>query len=157
MKSALPNWICLAISPELHLREQVVQFFRCHLSDLTDEICGELCTALHELLGNAIEHGCSLNPESGIEFTFIRGSRFVLFQIKDAGPGFSLAEVNHAAVNNPPDDPMKHAEFRKRMGMRPGGFGILLVQNMADELIYNQQGNEVVFIKYLDAPASGHS
>jgi len=36
------------------------------------------------------------------------------------------------------------------MGMRPGGFGILLTRNIADDLLYNEKGNEVLLIKYLD-------
>ena len=35
--------------------------------------------------------------------------------------------------------------------MRPGGFGLLLVRAMVDELLYNEAQNEVVFIKYLDS------
>jgi anti-sigma regulatory factor (Ser/Thr protein kinase) len=33
--------------------------------------------------------------------------------------------------------------------MRPGGYGIVLVQQIVDELVYNQRGNEVIVIKYL--------
>jgi anti-sigma regulatory factor (Ser/Thr protein kinase) len=36
------------------------------------------------------------------------------------------------------------------MGMRPGGFGILLVKQIADELIYSERGNEVVLVKFLN-------
>jgi len=32
----------------------------------------------------------------------------------------------------------------------PGGFGIRLVQQLADELLYNEKQNEVILIKYLD-------
>jgi hypothetical protein len=35
------------------------------------------------------------------------------------------------------------------LGLRPGGFGILLTRNIIDELIYGEMGNEVVLIKYL--------
>jgi anti-sigma regulatory factor (Ser/Thr protein kinase) len=34
------------------------------------------------------------------------------------------------------------------MGMRPGGFGILLAQGVVDELIYSETGNEVLMIKH---------
>ena len=34
--------------------------------------------------------------------------------------------------------------------MRPGGYGIVMVRAMVDELIYNEARNEVVLIKYLD-------
>jgi anti-sigma regulatory factor (Ser/Thr protein kinase) len=32
--------------------------------------------------------------------------------------------------------------------MRPGGFGILLVRKIVDEMIYNEVGNEVLLIKH---------
>ena len=35
------------------------------------------------------------------------------------------------------------------MGIRPGGFGLLMTQSFADELIYSAKGNEVILIKYL--------
>ena len=34
--------------------------------------------------------------------------------------------------------------------MRPGGFGILIAKQLVDELVYNERGNEVVMIKYID-------
>jgi anti-sigma regulatory factor (Ser/Thr protein kinase) len=52
-------------------------------------------------------------------------------------------------VNNPPEDPLRHTKFRLRKGLRPGGFGIMVVRQIADELIYNEHGNEVLLIKYL--------
>jgi hypothetical protein len=39
--------------------------------------------------------------------------------------------------------------IREKQGLRPGGFGILVTQNIIDELIYGEKGNEVVLIKYL--------
>jgi hypothetical protein len=39
---------------------------------------------------------------------------------------------------------------REQQGLRPGGFGILMVRAKVDELIYNEQQNEVMFVKYLD-------
>jgi hypothetical protein len=44
---------------------------------------------------------------------------------------------------------------REEKGLRPGGFGLLLVSAKVDELLYNEARNEVVFVKYLDpAPPS---
>jgi len=34
--------------------------------------------------------------------------------------------------------------------LRPGGFGMLLAKKLVDDLIYNEKGNEVVLVKYLD-------
>ena len=157
VKSALRGWICLCIAPMVELKEQVVEFFRSQMADLNEELCDRLCMALDELLGNAIEHGCKLEPKCGCELTYIRTSRMVLLQIKDAGSGFALHALAHAALNNPPEDPLRHVELREQMGMRPGGFGIMIVKQIADDLIYNEQGNEVVFVKYLDQSVNGRS
>ena len=45
---------------------------------------------------------------------------------------------------------MQHERVRQEMGLRPGGFGILIASNLVDEMIYNERHNEVVLIKYLD-------
>jgi anti-sigma regulatory factor (Ser/Thr protein kinase) len=148
VRSALPGWICLRVAPEMKARRAVVDFFRSYMHSLSNELCDQLCTALDELLGNALEHGCR-EPRCGCELTYIRTARMILLQIRDAGPGFDLNGLDHAAVNNPPHDPLQHAKARAKMGLRPGGFGILLVKQIADDLIYNEQGNEVVLVKYL--------
>ena len=133
----------------MELKEPIVDFFKSYWTDLPDGLCENISTALYELLGNSIEHGCSVNPKCACELTYIRTSRLILLQIRDAGPGFELKAIPHAALNNPPGDPLQHMEERSKLGMRPGGFGIMLVKQIADDLIYNEQGNEVVFVKYL--------
>src|SRR5690349_19044737 len=52
--------------------------------------------------------------------------------------------------SNQPDSPIGHAEVRSEMGMRPGGFGILLTRQLVDDVIYNEKGNEVLLIKYMN-------
>lgn len=44
--------------------------------------------------------------------------------------------------------------IEKAQGLRPGGFGLLLAKKLVDELIYSQQGNEVLLVKYVDPPLS---
>jgi anti-sigma regulatory factor (Ser/Thr protein kinase) len=149
VKSSLPGWICLCVAPQLELKQKVVQFFRSQMNDLPGDLGERLSLAFDELLGNAIEHGSTAAAQREIEITYIRTTRMVLVQLRDAGAGFSLNEVPHAAVNNPPEEPLRHTEYRSQLGMRPGGFGILLVKQIADELIYNERGNEVVLVKYL--------
>ena len=46
---------------------------------------------------------------------------------------------------------MKHVEVRIKQGMRAGGFGLLWIQNLADQVVFNERRNQVIFIKYLDA------
>jgi len=38
--------------------------------------------------------------------------------------------------------------------MRPGGDGLLLRGGTVDELIYNEIGNEVLLVKYVDSVSS---
>ena len=38
--------------------------------------------------------------------------------------------------------------------MRPGASGILMTKKLVDDLIYNEKGNEVLLIKYLDPPGA---
>jgi anti-sigma regulatory factor (Ser/Thr protein kinase) len=106
--------------------------------------------AFREMLMNAIEHGGRLDPNRQVEISYLRVRHMVTCRISDPGEGFTLDEIPHAAVANPPDDPLHHIEYREAKGMRPGGFGVLVTQGLVDELVYNEQGNEVVLIKYLD-------
>jgi len=55
----------------------------------------------------------------------------------------------HSAAGNPADDPMAHLERRAAQGLRPGGFGMLLVRKLVDEVMYSEAGNEVLLIKHL--------
>jgi hypothetical protein len=41
---------------------------------------------------------------------------------------------------------------REEKGLRPGDFGLVLIRAIADDLLYNERRNEVVFVKYLDEP-----
>jgi anti-sigma regulatory factor (Ser/Thr protein kinase) len=54
----------------------------------------------------------------------------------------------HAAVGHG-NDVISHTVVREEKGIRPGGYGLLMVRQISDELIYNEKQNEVVFIKYL--------
>ena len=107
-------------------------------------------TAFREMLTNAIEHGGRLDPSQQVEISYVRARHMVTCLISDPGEGFTLDEIPHAAIANPDDDPVRHLEYRDALGMRPGGFGVLLAQKLVDQLVYNEQGNGVLLIKYLD-------
>ena len=74
----------------------------------------------------------------------------LLYRIADPGTGFNIEDLPHAAIGGPPDDPVAHMHVREQKGIRPGGFGLLMVRGSVDELLYNEKRNEVVFVKYLD-------
>jgi len=89
-----------------------------------------------------------------VQISFIRASRAVALRVKDPGQGFSLEELRHAAINSPVGDPLSHFAVREEQGLRPGGFGLLLARKQVDDLIYNEKGNEVLLIKYINPPPS---
>jgi hypothetical protein len=84
-----------------------------------------------------------------VDLSYIRTARSIVYYVRDPGEGFSLDKLNHAATANTPDEPFRHVEVREKMGIRPGGFGLLMTKNFADELMYSAKGNEVILIKYL--------
>ena len=150
--SATPQWIRLSVRCDLLTANRLLQFFR-ESSDLPDAEKEEVATAFREILMNAIEHGGQFDPSQYVEIGYVRTRRMVMCRVKDPGEGFSLEELKHAAISNPPDDPFRHMSERESKGIRPGGFGILMARKLVDELLYSEQGNEVLLVKYLDKPA----
>jgi len=149
--SARPDWISLELRCKLSIADRLVPFFREMHVGLTADEQEEIATAFRELLINAIEHGGHSNPSLKVQVTYIRTARAVLYSIRDPGPGFSFEDLAHAAVANSPETPLLHTQVRRDLGMRPGGFGIFMTRQLADELIYNEKGNEVLLVKYLPA------
>jgi len=144
-----PNWISLQIRCQLATADRLTQFVRELPSDLDPEQREQIATAFRELLMNAVEHGGHLDPEKTVDLSYIRTARTIVYYIRDPGEGFSMDTLAHAAIANSPDEPFRHAELRQKMGIRPGGFGLLMTKSFADELIYSAKGNEVILIKYL--------
>jgi anti-sigma regulatory factor (Ser/Thr protein kinase) len=46
---------------------------------------------------------------------------------------------------------LQHAIVREQHGIRPGGLGLMITRSLVDDVIYNEKGNEVMLIKYLDS------
>jgi anti-sigma regulatory factor (Ser/Thr protein kinase)/CheY-like chemotaxis protein len=153
--SARPEWITLRLRSRRSTADRVMGFLEQVHLELAAEDRDALGTAVREMLLNAIEHGGGLDPRKRVEMSRIRARDLVLYHVVDPGGGFSFEELSHAAVANPPDDPAAHARRREELGMRPGGFGILVSRSLVDELIYNERGNEVVLLKHLAAAAPG--
>lgn len=154
VRSARPGWIALRLRCKMETADRLVQFFREIQVGLDAEEQADIAFAFRELLINAIEHGGRLDPEQRVEVAYIRLSQAILYFVRDPGKGFSLDNLKHAAVANPPNDPVGHVAVRNQAGLRPGGFGIFMTRNIADELIYNEKGNEVILVKYLQTGAS---
>jgi len=135
---------------------RLIQFAR-ESPDLPDTEKEEVAAAFREILLNAIEHGGNFDPTQYVEVSYVRTRRMVMCKVKDPGQGFSLDELKHSALNNPPDEPFRHMSEREAQGLRPGGFGILMAKKLVDDLLYNEQGNEVMLVKYLDKPVASQA
>ncbi len=146
--SATPTLLTLAVRCQMVTADRLMQFLR-EITDLPPQECNDVGTAFREMLLNAMEHGGHFDPEKYVEICYVRARHMVMARIKDPGDGFTLEEVCHAAIGNPPDDPIAHVVKRSEEGMRPGGYGVMMAKHLVDELIYGEKGNEVLLIKYL--------
>jgi len=147
--SARPEWITLEVRCKIDAADRTTQFLREMTADLPPQICDDVASAFRELLINGIEHGGRNDPRKRVRAALLRTRRSIIVHIHDPGSGFSMDFLPHAAISNPADAPIRHVEVRAEEGRRPGGFGILMTRNLVDELLYNEQGNAVLFVKYL--------
>jgi DNA-binding NarL/FixJ family response regulator/anti-sigma regulatory factor (Ser/Thr protein kinase) len=147
--SATPDWIRLVASCDLKTADRLMQFMH-EVANLPEPERDAVATAFREILMNAIEHGGHFRSDQYVEISYVRAKHMVMCRVKDPGEGFTLDEIKHAAIANPQDDPVRHMAYREAQGLRPGGYGVLLVQKLVDELIYDQKGNEVMLVKYLN-------
>jgi DNA-binding NarL/FixJ family response regulator len=148
--SATPEWIRLVARCDMKTADRLVQFLH-EIADLPEVEDNAVATAFREILLNAMEYGGRFQPEQWVEISYIRARHMVMCRVKDPGGGFSLDEIEHAAIANPPEDPIRHMSDRDAKGLRPGGYGVLLAQKLVDELIYGEKGNDVLLVKYIDA------
>ena len=147
--SMIPEWIELRVPCDLAAIPLLQNLLTQLEADLPAEICEATSYAFREMLSNAVEYGGRLDPEKRVDVRFLRLKRAVICRVKDPGNGFHPARLDHAAINNPNNDPMRHASVRQSKGLRGGGFGILITSQLVDELVYNERHNEVLFVKYL--------
>jgi CheY-like chemotaxis protein len=148
--SARPDWVELLVPCDREAAERIQDFLGRLDADLPEDVRASVGHAFRELLLNAIEWGGGLDPSKKVRIAYLRAKRMLLYRIADPGKGFSFEGLGHAAIGNPPDQPVRHAAARQRKGLRPGGFGLVMTRAMVDELLYNEKQNEVVFVKYLD-------
>jgi CheY-like chemotaxis protein/anti-sigma regulatory factor (Ser/Thr protein kinase) len=158
--SARPEWVELIVPCTREAAERLQTVMAQLDTDLPFETRESIGYAFRELLLNAIEWGGRLDPKRKVRIACLRTPRMLMYRIADPGTGFRIDELPHAAIGQSSDDPIAHMQVREAKGIRPGGFGLLMVRESVDELIYNEKRNEVVFVKYLaddaaqSAPAS---
>ena len=147
--SGLPHWLTLRASCRLLTADRLVRF----MTELQSSVPGDrdmLITAFREMLLNAMEHGGGFDPEKVIEVTAARTARAIVYHFRDPGTGFDRSALEHTVAASDRDAVLATTIRRAALGLRPGGFGMLIVRNVVDELVYNEPGNEVLLIKHLD-------
>jgi len=148
--SGLPHWLTLRVTCHLCTVDRLVRF----MTELQQAIVPDhehdlLVAAFRELLLNAMEHGAGFDPDKTIEVTAAKTARAIVYHFRDPGPGFDPDDLAHAARSESPEDVMASALERAARGLRPGGFGMLIARQIADELVYNERRNEVLMVKHL--------
>jgi anti-sigma regulatory factor (Ser/Thr protein kinase) len=147
--SGLPTWMTLRVACGLVSADRITRFLTEWESALPDTERDLLMTAFREMLLNAMEHGAGFDPGQVIEVTAARTERAIVFHIRDPGQGFDRGALAHAAKANDRDSVLSAVEHREAAGLRSGGFGMLIVRQVVDEMVYNERGNEVLLIKHL--------
>jgi ActR/RegA family two-component response regulator/anti-sigma regulatory factor (Ser/Thr protein kinase) len=148
--SGLPHWLTLRVSCHLLTAERLVRFIT-ELQPATPSADRDLLmAAFRELLLNAMEYGAGFDAEKVVEVTAARTARAIVYHFKDPGAGFDRGDLAHATASASPEAVMTAAAHRVERGLRPGGFGMLIARQVADEIVYNESGNEVILIKHID-------
>jgi anti-sigma regulatory factor (Ser/Thr protein kinase)/CheY-like chemotaxis protein len=149
--SGLPQWLSLRVACHLVTADRLTRFMaELQQSSVPNEDRDLLIAAFRELLMNAMEHGAGFDAEKVIEVTAAKTARAIVYHFKDPGPGFDPDDLKHAAASHEPEHVLASALERAEKGLRPGGFGMLIARQVADELVYNERRNEVLLIKHLN-------
>jgi DNA-binding response OmpR family regulator len=111
---------------------------------LSEEEVGRIRYAALEMIENAMEWGNKRKRELLVTVGYEVTDDHVKFVITDQGAGFDPTFVPHAACD---DDPVAHLCIREKLGLRDGGFGMMIAKGIMDEVSYNERGNQVTLIK----------
>jgi DNA-binding response OmpR family regulator len=144
------TWVKFDISSEIQSLKSVNELFGVILSRtrLSEKQVSQLRTALLEIGTNAIEWGNRHDVSKLVYITSKVTSDRIELTITDEGEGFDPHVIPHAC--NDDDDPTQHFAVREMMGLREGGFGILMARGLMDEVSYNDRGNSVRLVKKLN-------
>lgn len=113
------------------------------VSELVDFVVGfkrienfTLSIALTEAITNAIVHGNAKDPTKRVFVQALIEPERVVLQISDEGRGFDYQKLA---------DPTQKGNLFKQSGR-----GIFFVRHFMDEVKFNQVGNEITMVKYIE-------
>jgi DNA-binding response OmpR family regulator len=145
-QEALQGEIHVELNSEITLLQDLNDFLMnvCRSTPFTNEQVMQLRQAVLEMSQNAIEWGNRHQSDRLVNITYRIYEDRIEIVIRDQGSGFDINNLPHAAAD---DDPFSHLDVRDKLGLRAGGFGLMICKGMVDELRYNETGNEVTLIK----------
>ncbi len=148
---ALQGEIHVELMSEINFLKDLNDFLMlvCQTTPLTNDQVIQLRQAVMEMAQNAIEWGNLHQSDLLVNITYRVYDDHLEIVVRDQGQGFDRLSLPHAAVAG---DPFSHLDVREKLGLRAGGFGLLICQGMVDEVRYNDVGNEVTLIKLFSPP-----
>ena len=157
-RAELRGEIYVELASEITLLNDLNDFLLhlCRSTPFTNEQVMQLRQAVMEMAHNAIEWGNQHRTDRQVTIRYRIYADRIEIVVRDQGAGFDVNRLPHAAVSG---DPFTHLDVRDQLGLRAGGFGLMICKGMVDELRYNDIGNEVTLIKRFegseaDGPAS---
>jgi DNA-binding NarL/FixJ family response regulator len=148
--SATPAGIQLAARCDPQTADRLRQFLR-EIGDLRAEERVEVAAAFREMLLSAIGADRRSDPDRYVEISYLRARQIIVCRVKHLGKGRSLAEIRYAAIANPIENAILQQASRDSHGLLKGRLGLLMTCTLIDELIYDEQGDDVLLIRYLDS------
>jgi serine/threonine-protein kinase RsbW len=104
--------------------------------NLNDDIYGNIMISITESVNNAILHGNNGNKSKNVRITLILSEGVIKFKVEDEGEGFDYTSL---------PDPTAPENIAK-----PGGRGIFLMKNLADEVSFLDDGRVVELSFYMN-------
>jgi DNA-binding response OmpR family regulator len=146
LERSLQGEVHVELNSEITLLKDLNDFLMhvCRTTPLSNDQVMQIRQAVMEMAQNAIEWGNEHQSDRLVTITYRVHEDHLEIVIRDQGTGFDREDLPHAAA---PDDPFSHLDVRDKLGLRAGGFGMLICQGMVDEMKYNRSGNEVTLLK----------
>jgi anti-sigma regulatory factor (Ser/Thr protein kinase) len=117
------------------------------LTPLTEDEVERIRYAALEMIENAMEWGNKRQRDLLVTINYEVTDEFVKFVITVQGQGFDPKCLPHAANA---EDPCAHLCIREKLGLRDGGFGMMITRGIMDEVRYNDRGNQVTLVKHFN-------
>lgn len=107
----------------------------CQSVGVHEDVYGNVLIAVTEAVNNAIIHGNKFVKDAPVDLKVFDDNSSFCFLVSDNGPGFDHRNL---------PDPTAPENIEKENGR-----GVFLMRNLADEVEFNDRGNEVtvVFLK----------